>query len=102
MEPYARALVALLEGAVGSRTEAFVFATRLTRLTVALATRGPQAARWPACNVSPTWVNPRSAAYGYAPLAGGMAAAMLYCDAFLSGHSVAALDDVLDAIGAPQ
>jgi uncharacterized protein with von Willebrand factor type A (vWA) domain len=48
------------------------------------------------------WVNPRSAASGYAPLAGGMAAALPYCDAFLSGHSVAALDDVLDAIGAPQ
>jgi uncharacterized protein with von Willebrand factor type A (vWA) domain len=48
------------------------------------------------------WVNPRSAAAAYAPLAGGMAAALPYCDAFLSGHSVAALHEVLDAIGAPQ
>ena len=161
MEPYARALVALLQGAVGSRAEAFVFATRLTRLTGALATRDPQAALDRALQAAPdwsggtriaealrafvdgdgrrglargavivilsdgwerddpervgremarlqrlahriVWVNPRAAASGYAPLAGGMAAALPYCDAFLSGHSVAALDEVLDAIGAPQ
>ena len=162
MEPYARALVALLQGAVGgSHAEAFVFATRLTRLTGALATRDPQAALDRALRAAPdwsggtrigealrtfidrhgrrglargavvvilsdgwerddpehlrrqmarlrrlahriVWVNPRSAAAAYAPLAGGMAAALPYCDAFLSGHSVAALHEVLDAIGAPQ
>jgi uncharacterized protein len=161
MEPYARALVALLQGAVGgAHAEAFVFATRLTRLTGALATRDPQAALDRALRAAPdwsggtrigealrtfidrhgrrglargavvvilsdgwerddpeqlgrqmarlrrlahriVWVNPRSAAAAYAPLAGGMAAALPYCDAFLSGHSVAALDEVLDAIGAP-
>jgi uncharacterized protein with von Willebrand factor type A (vWA) domain len=46
------------------------------------------------------WVNPRKAAPGYAPLAGGMAAALPHVDAFVSGHSLAAFDEVLDAIAA--
>lgn len=45
------------------------------------------------------WVNPRKAAPGYAPLAGGMAAALPYCDTFVSGHSLAALAELVDAIG---
>ncbi|MDA8318118.1 MAG: VWA domain-containing protein [Actinomycetota bacterium] len=44
------------------------------------------------------WVNPRKAALGYEPLAGGMAAALPHVDAFVSGHSLSALDDVLEAI----
>ncbi|QMU77865.1 VWA domain-containing protein [Streptacidiphilus sp. PB12-B1b] len=44
------------------------------------------------------WVNPRKAAPGYAPLTGGMAAALPYCDAFVSGHSAAALAEVVEAI----
>jgi uncharacterized protein len=44
------------------------------------------------------WVNPRSADPSFAPLAGGMSAALPYCDEFLSGHSLAALGDVVDAI----
>jgi uncharacterized protein with von Willebrand factor type A (vWA) domain len=44
------------------------------------------------------WVNPRKAAPGYAPLAAGMAAALPYCDAFVSGHSLAALGEVVDAM----
>ena len=160
MEPYARAYLQLLQGAVGgARAEAFVFATRLTRLTRALAGRSPQAALDRAAAAAPdwaggtrigealrafndrhgrrglargavvvvvsdgwerddpalvgremarlarlahriVWVNPRRAAAGYAPLAGGMAAALPHVDAFLSGHTLAALDDVLDAIGA--
>ena len=48
------------------------------------------------------WVNPRKAAAGFAPLVGGMAAALPFCDAFVSGHSVAALNEVATAIrGAP-
>jgi len=47
------------------------------------------------------WVNPRAAAPGFAPLAGGMAAALPHCDAMVSGHSLAALDEVVAAIGAP-
>jgi uncharacterized protein with von Willebrand factor type A (vWA) domain len=45
------------------------------------------------------WVNPRKAAPGYAPLAGGMAAALPFCDAFVSGHSLAALEQVVEAVG---
>ena len=48
------------------------------------------------------WVNPRKAAPGFAPSAGGMAAALPYCDAFVSGHSLAALGEVIEAIGAPR
>ncbi len=46
------------------------------------------------------WVNPRKAAAGFAPLVGGMAAALPFCDAFVSGHSLASLDEVAAAIGA--
>lgn len=46
------------------------------------------------------WVNPRKAAEGYAPLVGGMAAALPYVDTFVSGHSLAALQDVMAAIHA--
>ncbi|MFF0791727.1 VWA domain-containing protein [Streptomyces spiralis] len=38
------------------------------------------------------WANPRKARPGYAPLAAGMAAALPHVDAFLEGHSVAALE----------
>ncbi|MFF2852224.1 VWA domain-containing protein [Streptomyces sp. NPDC058001] len=38
------------------------------------------------------WANPRKARPGYAPLAGGMAAALPSVDAFVEGHSVAALE----------
>ncbi len=46
------------------------------------------------------WVNPRSAAREFQPLAGGMAAALPYVDTFLSGHSVDALTELLAAIRA--
>lgn len=160
MEPYARAYLQLLHAAVGgSRAEAFVFATRLTRVTRALRGRQPDlaieraaaAARdwaggtrlgaslqrfndehgrrgmargavvvivsdgWergdPALVAREmerlrrlahriVWVNPRRAAPGYEPLAGGMAAALPFCDEFLSGHSMRALSAVADAIAA--
>jgi uncharacterized protein len=45
------------------------------------------------------WANPRAAAPGFAPLAGGMAAALPYVDSFISGHSTAALLDVVHALG---
>ncbi|WP_369395391.1 VWA domain-containing protein [Streptomyces sp. CG1] len=38
------------------------------------------------------WANPRKARPGYAPLAAGMAAALPSVDAFLEGHSLAALE----------
>jgi hypothetical protein len=161
MAPYARAYLMLLESAAGggARAEAFVFATRLTRLTRALRGRDPEAALRRAAQTAPdwaggtrigaalrrfnddfgrrglargavvvilsdgwehgdpapvgrelerlarlahriVWVNPRAAAPGFAPLAGGMAAALPYCDALVSGHSFAALEEVAGAIGA--
>lgn len=44
------------------------------------------------------WVNPRKAAPGFAPLTGGMAAALPHVDAFVSGHSARSVAELLDAI----
>lgn len=159
MAPYSRAFLQFLYGAVGSAdAEAFVFATRLTRLTRALAARQPQLAFERAAAAAGdwaggtriaaalrtfndeygrrgmargavvvilsdgweredpervgeemaalarlayriVWVNPRKASPRFAPLAGGMAAALPHCDALLSGHSVSALEAVAEAIG---
>ncbi len=158
MEPYARVFVSLLQGAVaGGGAEAFVFSTRLTRLTRQLALRDPDEALARAAASAPdwgsgtriagclrrfvnehgrrglargavvvvfsdgwasedpaqvtaqmarlrrlahriVWVNPRQAAPRYRPLAGGMAAALPFCDAFVSGHSYQALLEVAAAI----
>ncbi|MGZ4541116.1 MAG: vWA domain-containing protein [Blastococcus sp.] len=158
MEPYTRIYLALLQGAVaGARAEAFVFATRLTRLTRQLSLRDADAALARAGAASSDWaggtrlaegiggfvasygrrglargavvvilsdgwaqddpekvaesmarlrrlahriiwVNPRKAAPEYAPLVGGMAAALPYCDAFVSGHSLAALERVVAVV----
>ena len=158
MEPYARIFLSLLQGAVATAgAEAFVFSTRLTRLTRQLALRDPDAALARAAEAAPdwaggtriadslrhfvdehgrrglargavvvifsdgwaqedpgqvaaqmarlrrlahriVWVNPRKAAPHYQPLTGGMAAALPYCDAFVSGHSYTALAEVAAAI----
>ena len=56
MEPYARAYLHLLHGAVrATRAEAFVFATRLTRLTRALAVTDPDLALARAAAAMPDW-----------------------------------------------
>jgi uncharacterized protein len=160
MEPYARAYLQFLASAAGSGpdAEAFAFATRLTRLTRALASRNPERAIQRAAAAAPdwssgtrigdalkafndrhgrrgmargavvvilsdgwergdpehvrvqmqrlarlahriVWVNPRVSARGFAARAGGMTAALPYCDAFVSGHSFRALGEVVDAIG---
>jgi len=163
MEPYARAYLQFLTCAIGSdppgaRTEAFVFATRLTRLTRALHSRNPQRAIQRAAATAPdwssgtrigdalktfndrhgrrglargavvvilsdgwergdpalvgremerlsrlahriVWVNPRAAVAGFAPRAGGMAAALPHCDELVSGHSLEAMEEVVAAIG---
>jgi uncharacterized protein with von Willebrand factor type A (vWA) domain len=44
------------------------------------------------------WVNPLKASPGYAPLAQGMAAALPYVDAFVEGHSLGALERVVEVI----
>jgi uncharacterized protein len=48
------------------------------------------------------WANPRAAAPGFAPLAGGMAAALPHVDSFISGHSANALIEVVRALGVTQ
>jgi uncharacterized protein with von Willebrand factor type A (vWA) domain len=160
MEPYTRAFLQLLHAAVGGASaEAFVFATRLTRLTSALRGRQPdlaieraaaaardwssgtrigdalrafndsygrrgmargavvvilsdgwergdpalvarEMARLRRLAFRIVWVNPRKAGREFQPLAGGMAAALPYCDAFVSGHNLRALTAVAEAIGA--
>ena len=48
------------------------------------------------------WVNPRVGAAGFVPRVGGMAAALPHIDALVSGHSLDALAEVIDAIGAER
>jgi len=57
MEPYARAYLQFLTSAAGSgpHVEAFVFATRLTRLTRALGGRHPERAIQRAAAAAPDW-----------------------------------------------
>lgn len=44
------------------------------------------------------WLNPRVSADGYAPMVGGMAAALPWCDELLPAHDLRALVDVAAAI----
>ena len=57
MEPYARAYLQFLTcaAACGPNAEAFVFATRLTRLTRALSSRNPERAIQRAAEAAPDW-----------------------------------------------
>jgi uncharacterized protein with von Willebrand factor type A (vWA) domain len=57
MEPYARAYLQFLTSAAGAgpNAEAFVFATRLTRLTRALRARSPERAIQRAAAAAPDW-----------------------------------------------
>lgn len=49
------------------------------------------------------WVNPLKVTPGYAPLARGMAAALPYVDAFVEGHSLAAMQELARVIAsAPE
>jgi hypothetical protein len=163
MEPYARAYLQFLTSAAsaGADTEAFAFATRLTRLTRALASRSPERAIQNAAATAPdwasgtrigdalkafndrhgrrglargavivilsdgwergdpslvaremerlarlayriVWVNPRAGAEDFVPRAGGMVAAVPYIDSLVSGHSLAAMDEVVEAIAAER
>ena len=163
MEPYARAYLQFLTCATGAgpNAEAFVFATRLTRLTRALRSRNPERAIQRAATAAPdwssgtrigdalkafndrhgrrgmgrgavivilsdgwergdpavvaremerlrriahriVWVNPRVSARGFEARAAGLLAALPHCDALVSGHSLEALDEVVDAISTPR
>jgi uncharacterized protein with von Willebrand factor type A (vWA) domain len=44
------------------------------------------------------WVNPHRGKPGYAPLAGGIAAALPYLDEFVAGHSVEALAELAEVL----
>ena len=54
------------------------------------------------------WANPRKAAPGFAPIAGGMAAALPHVDDFVEGHSLAAYEHLAAVVlgrrpaGAPR
>jgi uncharacterized protein with von Willebrand factor type A (vWA) domain len=161
MAPYSRACIQLLHAAAGgSHAEVFTFATRLTRLTRALAVADPDVALARAASTAPdweggtrigaalkefldgygrrglargavvaivsdgwdrddpgmigeqmarlrrlahrvVWINPRSAAPAFAPVAGGMAAALPYCDALVSGNTLIALRDAIRVLAEP-
>jgi uncharacterized protein with von Willebrand factor type A (vWA) domain len=47
------------------------------------------------------WVNPRVSASDFSLEAAGMVAALQHCDALVSGHSLGALGEVVEAIAAP-
>ena len=47
------------------------------------------------------WVNPRKQSGTFRPLVAGMVAALPHVDAFVSGHSLEAMHDVVLAIGGP-
>jgi uncharacterized protein with von Willebrand factor type A (vWA) domain len=158
MEAYSRAYLQLLASAVwGAHAEAFVFATRLTRLTRTLRVTNPDLALERAGRAAPDWsggtrigeavkafndghgrrgvargavvviisdgletgdaalleremgrlhrlayqviwINPRLARESYQPLTAGIVAAGPYVDRFLSGHSLDAMVDVVEAI----
>ena len=63
---------------------------------------GEQMARLRRLAARVVWVNPRRADDRYEPLAGGMAAALPYCDALVSGHTAVALEEVVAAIAAER
>ncbi|HUG86998.1 MAG TPA: VWA domain-containing protein, partial [Euzebya sp.] len=44
------------------------------------------------------WVNPVAADPGFAPIAGGMAAALPFIDDLREGHSVASLESLVEAL----
>jgi uncharacterized protein with von Willebrand factor type A (vWA) domain len=44
------------------------------------------------------WLNPLKRQPGYAPLARGMAAAFPHTDTFLSGHSLASISELTEAL----
>ena len=48
------------------------------------------------------WVNPLKVTPGYAPLARGMAAALPHVDAFVEGHSIAAMEELAAVISAER
>ena len=48
------------------------------------------------------WINPRQARESYRPLTAGIMAAGPYVDRFLSGHSLDAMHEVIEAISSAR
>jgi uncharacterized protein with von Willebrand factor type A (vWA) domain len=48
------------------------------------------------------WVNPLKATEGYEPIARGMAAALPFVDDFVEGHSLSALERLVDIVSGPE
>ena len=44
------------------------------------------------------WINPHRGKAGYAPVQGGMVAALPFVDSFLAGHSMATFEEALQVI----
>jgi len=44
------------------------------------------------------WVNPHKGKDGYAPVQGGIVAVLPHLDHFVAGHSLAALEDLLEVV----
>jgi uncharacterized protein len=59
---------------------------------------GEQTARLQRLAHRVVWSNPRKAAAGFTPTAGGMAAALPYIDDFVEGHSLDALLTLADVV----
>jgi uncharacterized protein with von Willebrand factor type A (vWA) domain len=59
---------------------------------------GQQVARLSRLAHRVVWANPRKAAPGFAPLAGGMAASLPYVDDFVEGHSLAAYEHLAQVV----
>jgi uncharacterized protein with von Willebrand factor type A (vWA) domain len=59
---------------------------------------GDEMARLARVAIRVVWVNPHKGAAGYQPVQQGMAAALPHVDRFVEGHSLAALDDLVEVI----
>jgi uncharacterized protein len=59
-----------------------------------VALLGEQVARLSRLAHRVIWANPRAGRAGFAPTAGGMAAALPHCDQLVEGHSLAALEEL--------
>jgi uncharacterized protein with von Willebrand factor type A (vWA) domain len=44
------------------------------------------------------WVNPHKGKDGYAPVQGGIVAVLPHLDHFVAGHSMAALEELLEVV----
>jgi uncharacterized protein with von Willebrand factor type A (vWA) domain len=59
---------------------------------------GEQVARLRRLAHAVIWVNPHKGKHGFAPVTGGMVAALPYLDALVAGHSLAALEELVQVI----